>query len=458
MSTVSIEQLNAMRSYFISGATRSYAFRKQQLVALKKAIIAHEQEIYTALYSDLKKSPEECWVTENGFVLSELDHTISWLSAWMEPERKSTNLLNLPSKSSVVKEPLGTVLIIGPWNYPFQLLLTPLIGAIAAGNCVVLKPSEFAPATDAVMQKIIESIFPKEYVLYVSGDGATVIPEMMHQFTFDHVFYTGSTAVGKIIYKMAAERLVPVTLELGGKSPCVVTENANIKVAANRIVVTKFSNAGQMCIAPDYVLVHASVKEQLIDAMKKKIVQFFSDQPKNSHEFGKIINEKQFNRLIGYLQDGKVVHGGDHDIQQLFIAPTLMESVSLDSSIMTDEIFGPILPVITYQTEEEALSIIQRNPNPLAFYVFSNQQKEAERWLDKVPSGAACINNASWHATNHHLPFGGRGFSGTGRYHGKYSFDTFSHEKAVLQTPTWFDPSMKYPPFKGKLKLFKKFI
>jgi len=447
-----------LRHHFASGATRPYAFRKQQLLALKKAIIAHEEEIYAALYADLKKSPEECWVTENGFVLSELDHAISWLSAWMEPESKSTNLLNLPSKSKVMKEPLGVVLIIGPWNYPFQLLLTPLIGAIAAGNCVVLKPSEFAPATDAVMQKIIESIFPKEYILYAPGDGATVIPAMMHHFSFDHVFYTGSTAVGKIIYKMAAERLVPVTLELGGKSPCVVTENAHIKVAANRIVVTKFSNAGQMCIAPDYVLVHASVKEQLIDAMKKKIVQFFSDQPKNSHEFGKIINEKQFNRLIGYLQDGKVVHGGDHDIQQLFIAPTLMESVSLDSSIMTDEIFGPILPVITYQTEEEALSIIQRNPNPLAFYVFSNQQKEAERWLDKVPSGAACINNASWHATNHHLPFGGRGFSGTGRYHGKYSFDTFSHEKAVLQTPTWFDPSMKYPPFKGKLKLFKKFI
>ena len=458
MSTVSIEQLNAMRQYFVSGATRSYAFRKQQLLALKKAIIAHEEEIYAALYADLKKSPEECWVTENGFVLSELDHTINWLNAWMEPERKSTNLLNLPSRSSVIKEPLGTVLIIGPWNYPFQLLITPLIGAIAAGNCVVIKPSEFAPATEAVMKKIIENVFPKEYVLYVSGDGATVIPAMMHHFTFDHVFYTGSTAVGKIIYKMAAERLAPVTLELGGKSPCVVTANANIKVAANRIVVTKFSNAGQMCIAPDYVLVHASVKESLVSAMKKKITQFFSEQPINSHEFGKIINEKQFNRLIGYLKEGTIVHGGEHDIQQLFIAPTLMESVSIESTIMTDEIFGPILPLISYQTEEEALSIIQKNPNPLAFYIFSNQQKEAERWLDKVPSGAACINNASWHATNHHLPFGGRGFSGTGRYHGKYSFDTFSHEKAVLQTPTWFDPAMKYPPFKGKLKLFKKFI
>lgn len=458
MSTELLSQLNSMRSYFASGATRSYSFRKQQLIALRKEIVAREQEIYAALYADLKKSPEECWVTENGFVLSELDHAINWLSAWMEPEHKSTNLLNFPSKSRVVKEPLGVVLIIGPWNYPLQLLFTPLIGAIAAGNCVVLKPSEFAAATDAVMQKIIAAIFPIAYVSYVPGDGATVIPAMMNHFTFDHVFYTGSTAVGKIIYKMAAERLVPVTLELGGKSPCVVTEDANIKVAANRIVVTKFSNAGQMCIAPDYVLVHESVKQLLVEALKKKIVQFFSAQPMNSHEYGKIINEKQFNRLVTYLSEGKILHGGDYDKNQLFIAPTLIEDVSLDDAIMTDEIFGPVLPIITYQTAEEALAIINRNPNPLAFYVFTNNSKEANTWLEKVPSGAACINNASWHATNHHLPFGGRGFSGSGRYHGKYSFDTFSHEKAVLQTPAWFDPSMKYPPFKGKLKLFKKFI
>lgn len=458
MSNALLPQLNVMRNYFASDATRSFSFRKQQLLALQKAIVAYEQEIYTALYDDLKKSPEESWVTENGFVLSELSHTINWLSAWMEAEHKPTNLLNFPSKSRVVKEPLGVVLIIGPWNYPFQLLFTPLVGAIAAGNCVVLKPSEFAPATEAVMQKIIEAVFPKEYVLYMPGDGATIIPGMMNHFTFDHVFYTGSTAVGKIIYKMAADRLVPVTLELGGKSPCVVTENANVKVAANRIVVTKFSNAGQMCIAPDYVMVHASVKEQLVQAMKKKIVQFFSEQPVNSHEYGKIINEKQFNRLLGYLGEGNVLHGGNYDRDKLFIAPTLIDSVSLDSSVMTDEIFGPVLPVISYHTAEEVLSVISRNPNPLAFYVFTNQQKEADQWLEQVPSGAACINNASWHATNHHLPFGGRGFSGSGRYHGKYSFDTFSHEKAVLQTPVWFDPSMKYPPFKGKLKLFKKFI
>lgn len=458
MSNVLLSSLASMRTYFASGATRSYAFRKQQLLALKKAVISHEQEIYEALYADLKKSPEECWVTENGFLLSELDHAIGWLSAWMESESKGTNLLNLPSTSSVEKEPLGVVLIIGPWNYPLQLLFTPLVGAIAAGNCVVLKPSEFAPATAVVMQKIVEAIFPKEYILYVPGDGATVIPAMMNDFSFDHVFYTGSTAVGKIIYKMAAERLVPVTLELGGKSPCVVESDANIRVAANRIIVTKFSNAGQMCIAPDYVLVHHSVKAKLLTAMKERIIRFFSDKPSESHEYGKIINEKQFNRLLTYLNDGKVIHGGDYDLNRLFIAPTLLDDVSIDSSVMRDEIFGPILPIIGFETMEEALSIINRNPNPLAFYIFSSDAKKAKDWLLKVPSGAACINNASWHATNHNLPFGGRGFSGTGRYHGKYSFDTFTHEKAVLKTPTWFDPAMKYPPFKGKLGLFKKFI
>lgn len=458
MSTDLLSSLNSMRSFFSSGATRSYAFRKQQLQALKKTVTDHEQEIYDALYADLKKSPEETWITENGFLLNEISHSIKWLSAWMEPESKSTNLLNLPSKSYVVKEPLGVVLIIGPWNYPLQLLLMPLVGAIAAGNCVVLKPSEFAPATAVVMQKIVETVFPKEYILYVPGDGASVIPEMMNNFSFDHVFYTGSTSVGKIIYTMAAERLVPVTLELGGKSPCVVSAEANIQVAANRIVLTKFSNAGQMCVAPDYILVHASVKEKLVEAMKKKIVQFFTEQPVNSDEYGKIINEKQFNRLLSYLNNGTVVHGGEHDISRLYLSPTLLDHVAVDSAIMQEEIFGPILPVIGYETEEEALAIINRNPNPLAFYIFSSNDKNARKWVERVPSGAACINNASWHVTNHHLPFGGRGFSGTGRYHGKYSFDTFSHEKAVLKTPAWFDPAMKYPPFKGKLKLFKKII
>ncbi len=458
MPTEIVNQLLWMKQYFESGITRDYAFRKKQLLALKQAVIDHEEEIYAALFKDLKKSKEECWVTENGFFLAELNAAIKNLKLWMEPESVSTNLLNLPSGSRIELEPMGVVLIIGPWNYPMQLLFTPLIGAIASGNCVVLKPSEFAAATALVMQKIIESVFPKEYILYTPGDGATIIPAMMQHFIFDHVFYTGSTAVGKIIYKMAAENLVPVTLELGGKSPCVVATDANISIAAKRIVMTKFSNCGQMCVAPDYVLVHASKKEALVKAICEKIESFFSSSPEESENYGKMINEKQFDRVVSYLKDGKILYGGRHAREILFIEPTLMEAVSLDAGIMQEEIFGPILPIIAFETMEQAKAIIARHPNPLAFYVFTQNTTTEKAWLDAVPSGGACVNNTSWHLTNHHLPFGGRGFSGTGAYHGKFSMETFSHKKAVMKTPTWFDPALKYPPFKGKLKLFKWII
>jgi len=447
-----------MRRYFDSGATRSYAFRKQQLQNLKKAIAKYETALHDALYTDLKKSPEECWVTETGFLTAEISSTLKNLRSWMEPQGASTNLLNLPSKSYVITEPLGVVMIIGPWNYPLQLLFTPMVGAIAAGNCVVLKSSEFAPATGAVMQQIIEETFDKQYIQLVEGDGAVVIPEMMNNFTFDHVFYTGSTAVGKIIYKMAAERLVPVTLELGGKSPCVVESDANIKVAARRIAMTKFSNAGQMCVAPDYVLVHESKKEELIAALKTTIAQFFGDKAEESYNYSKIINERQFNRITGYLQNGKIAHGGRTDAAKLFIEPTVLTEVSMDAPVMQDEIFGPVLPILSFSNVDEAKQIIARHPNPLAFYVFTSSGKKEKEWLNGVAFGGGCVNNASWHLTNHHLPFGGRGFSGTGHYHGKYSFETFSHKKAIMKTPTWFDPNIKYPPFKGKLKLFKLVI
>ena len=444
-----------MRRYFDSGITKTYDFRKQQLIKLKQAVSKHEQAFHDALYSDLKKSPEECWVTETGFLIAEINNTIKHLKQWMEPETVATNLLNLPSKSYVLSDPLGVILIIGPWNYPLQLLFTPMVGAIAAGNCVVLKSSEFAPATAAVMQQLIRETFEEQYIQIVEGDGAVVIPEMMNNFTFDHVFYTGSTVVGKIIYKMAAERLVPVTLELGGKSPCIVEDDANIKVAARRIAMTKFSNAGQMCVAPDYVLVHSSKKEALVTALKNTIQQFFGDKAEESYNYSKIINERQFNRLTNYLQQGKIVHGGRTDAAKLFIEPTIVEDIAPGSTIMIDEIFGPILPIISFTTAEEAKAVIAKNPNPLAFYVFTSSRKKEAEWLTGVAFGGGCINNASWHLTNHHLPFGGRGFSGTGHYHGKYSFETFSHKKAIMKTPTWFDPSIKYPPFKGKLKLFK---
>ena len=444
-----------MRRYFESSATKSYAFRKEQLQKLRTALLKYETAFYTALYSDLKKSLEECWVTETGFLLSEINATIKNFKAWMHPDLVKTNLLNIPSKSFVMKEPLGMVLIIGPWNYPLQLLLTPMVGAIAAGNCCVLKASEFAPATAAVMKQLIEETFAPEYILFTEGDGATVIPQMMNNFSFDHVFYTGSTAVGKIIYKMAAEKLVPVTLELGGKSPCIVEADANIKVAANRIAMTKYSNAGQMCVAPDYVLVHETKKEELVTALKTTITKFFGDKAEESYNYGKIINEKQFDRLVNYLSQGNILQGGRTDKNKLFIEPTLMDKVNLDASIMKDEIFGPILPIISFTTKEEALKIIEQHKNPLAFYVFTSSNAKEKDWLNSVAFGGGCVNNASWHLTNHNLPFGGRGFSGTGSYHGKNSFYTFTHKKSVMKTPTWFDPAIKYPPFKGKLKLFK---
>ncbi|HMU45638.1 MAG TPA: aldehyde dehydrogenase [Chitinophagaceae bacterium] len=448
----------SMRSFFNSGKTKPYHFRREQLKKLKKAILDHEQDLYKALHDDLKKSPEESWVTELGFVVAEINAALKNLKTWMRPEKAGTNLLNFPSSSRIESEPLGVIFIVGPWNYPFMLLINPLVGAIAAGNCVVLKPSESAPATEAIMQKIIEENFLPEYISYIKGEGHVVVPELINDFSFDHIFYTGSTAVGRSIYKMAAEKLIPVTLELGGKSPCVVEEDANIKVAAKRIALTKFSNAGQMCVAPDYVLVHESKKGELIEAIKAAIVKFFSDKPEESYNYGKIINERQFKRIADYLNQGKIIFGGRMIAEKLFIEPTILTDISLDSPVMEEEIFGPVLPVISFSDKEEAKKIIAKNPNPLAFYVFTSSRKNEEEWINSIPFGGGCVNNASWHLTNHHLPFGGRGFSGTGNYHGKYSFDAFSHKKAVMKTPTWFDPAIKYPPFKGKLSLFKKII
>lgn len=447
-----------MRQYYDSGATRSYAFRKAQLQKLKAALLAAETDLHTALYTDLKKNPEECWVTETGFLLSEINATLKKLKEWMQPQPAGTNLVNLPSKSYLLSEPLGVVLIIAPWNYPLQLLFTPLVGAIAAGNCVVLKSSEFAPATSTVMKRIIEQSFPPEYILFTEGDGAEVVPALMNNFRFDHVFFTGSIPVGRLIYKMAADKLVPVTLELGGKSPCVVEADANIKVAARRIAVTKFSNAGQMCVAPDYVLVHESKKAALVGALQQTIEQFYSADPAANYNYGKLINEKQFNRVVNYIGQGNVLYGGKHDVANLYIAPTLLDNVSLNSPVMTEEIFGPVLPIITYANMEEAKAVIARNANPLAFYVYTGSRQQEKAWMDAVAFGGGCINNSSWHLTNHHLPFGGRGNSGIGAYHGRNSYEVFSHRKAVMKTPTWFDPAIKYPPFKSKLKIFKWII
>jgi aldehyde dehydrogenase (NAD+) len=450
--------INALKDYFNTGATQTYAFRLLQLERLKKAVMDSEKILYEALHADLKKTDEDAWATEVGFFLSELNHTIKHLQEWMQPKSVATNLVNMPSTSYTIQEPLGVVCIIAPWNYPFQLLFTPLIGAIAGGNCAVLKPSEFAPATAKVMAKIVGDLFPNNYMLYLEGDGATVLPPLLTENRFDHIFYTGSTAVGKIIYKYAAEKLVPVTLELGGKSPAVITADANLRVAARRLASPKFSNCGQMCIAPDYILVPTDLKDKLIKELIIAIQSFYGVDAEASEHYGKIINDKQWLRITSYLSEGEIIYGGKSNREKLFIEPTIMTGVHADAKIMQDEIFGPILPLLTYTSKEEALAIIQKNPNPLAFYVFTENKVDEQYWLTNVPSGGACVNNATMHITNHELPFGGRGFSGTGGYHGKLSFDTFTHTKSVLKTPTWIDPSFKYPPYKGKAWLLKRLI
>ncbi|MBC7903165.1 MAG: aldehyde dehydrogenase family protein [Gemmatimonadaceae bacterium] len=454
-SAANIPDPSGMRKYFESGATRSIQFRKDHLKNLRAALYKYEKPLYEALMKDLGKNAEESWVTEIGFVISEISSTLKSLKEWMAPVRVSTNLVNLPSSSFIMQEPLGVVLIIAPWNYPVNLLLAPLVGAIAAGNCVVLKPSEYAAHTAEVLRTLITETFHPDFIILAEGDGAEVVPSLISNFRFDHIFYTGSTAVGKIIYQLAAKDLVPVTLELGGKSPCIVEKDANISVAAKRIAVTKYSNAGQMCVAPDYLLVHESVKEEFIIELRKSITKFFGEDASASYSYGRIINEKLFDRLTAMLESAKILHGGRFNKTEKYIEPTIIEGMELDQPVMTEEIFGPILPIITFNSPEQAKEIIARNPNPLAFYIYTSSRKKEKYWLEAIPAGGACVNNSSWHLTNHHLPFGGRGFSGSGNYHGKFSFDTFSHRKAVLRTPTWFDPATKYPPYKGKLKLFK---
>ncbi|MFT3750567.1 MAG: aldehyde dehydrogenase family protein [Agriterribacter sp.] len=447
-----------MRHFFESGATKHYSFRREQLKRLKEMVLQNEEAIFNVLYTDLRKSKEECYVTENGLVLSELKTALKNLETWMKPETARTNLVNFPSSGKIYHDPLGVVLIIGAWNYPLQLLLIPLISAIAGGNCVVLKPSELAPVTATLIEKMITDFFPEEYIKVINGEGETVVPEMMNNFRFDHVFYTGSTKVGKSIYKMAAEKLIPVTLELGGKSPAIVEEDADIAIAAKRIAVGKFINAGQTCIAPDYVLVHENVKTKLLQALTDYIKKFWGDNPKQSADYGRIVSQKRFEKIYSYLNEGEIFTGGEVDHKELFIAPTILVDIPVDATVLHEEIFGPVLPVIPYVTTQEAVNIVKRNDNPLAFYLFTANSQIEQFWINTINFGNGCINNTAWQFTNHYLPFGGIAQSGTGAYHGKYGFLTFTHAKPVMKTPNWFDPAIKYPPLSGKLKWIKKII
>lgn len=447
--------LLTMRQYFASGATRHLHFRKKQLKKLRQAIQTYESHIITALWKDLHKSPEEAYATEIGIIYAEIEYLLQHLEQWTQPVYVATPLALLPSTSKIVRDPLGVCLIIAPWNYPFHLLMAPLAGAIAGGNCVVLKPSEIATHTAAVVAEMIQDTFVADYIQVVQGEGAAVVNTITTEFRFDHIFFTGSITVGKSIAAIAAAQLIPLTLELGGKSPCIVDKDASIAVAAARIVWGKFTNAGQTCVAPDYLLVHADRKEALLEAMIAAIRQYYGSDPRLSPDYGRIINDKRFDTLCQYLRQGTLITGGTTDKLERYIAPAILDHPDIQQPVMQEEIFGPILPVYTYRTQEEALAFIHQYPNPLSLYLFSNSRAIQDYFTTHISFGGGCINNTLMHLGNPHLPFGGVGGSGMGQYHGKYSFDTFTRPKAVLQTSTWPDPSVKYPPYKGKLKWLK---
>jgi aldehyde dehydrogenase (NAD+) len=446
------------RTFFNSGATLPYSFRKAQLKKLKSAIESHEAEISQALYMDLHKPDFEGFTSEIAFTYMEINHTLNKLKKWMKPEKVSTSLVHFPSSSKIVKDPLGVSMIIGPWNYPFQLLIAPLIGAIAAGNAVVLKPSELTPHTARIIETIIDETFERQYISVVQGNGAEVVPALLEQHRFDHVFFTGSIPVGKKIAEQAAKKLTPVTLELGGKSPAIVDHTAKMKVSARRIAWGKFYNAGQTCVSPDYVLVEESAKEDFIHHMRQVLWEFYGEMHPDHPDYGHILNEKRFDTLSAYLEQGNILLGGQTDKSKLYIAPTLMDQVSLDSPLMQEEIFGPILPILTFSTYEEAMEIISHNPHPLSLYLFTEDKAKEKLITERVQFGGGAINNTIVHLSNPHLPFGGVGNSGFGRYHGKYSFDTFTHLKSVMKTGTWFDNKLRYAPYNINKKKIAQFF
>jgi aldehyde dehydrogenase (NAD+) len=449
--------LARQRAYFTSGATLPRSFRDAQLTALRESIVKHESVLFDALHADLRKNKAEAYGTEIGGLLADLRHAQKNLRKWMRPQSWFSPLVVAPSRSEVHPQPLGTNLIISPWNYPVRLALVPLVGAIAAGNVAVLKPSELAPATSTAIAEIVKSAFADEYVAVVEGD-VTAAQKLLER-RWDHIFFTGSTQVGKIVAHAAAEHLAKTTLELGGKSPTIVMPSADLDVAARRIVFGKFVNAGQTCVAPDYVLVHESVHDALVERMIAAIRRFYGHDPRQSADYGRIVNARHFRRLTALIDPAKVVVGGESDEDDRYIAPTVMTDVTMDDPVMADEIFGPVLPVSRVRNLDEAITRIAERPQPLALYLFTRDAEEQERVLSRVSFGGGCVNNTIMHLGDGDLPFGGVGSSGLGAYHGRASFDTFSHHKSVLRSASFFDPSVKYPPFdEAKLKILRKLL
>jgi aldehyde dehydrogenase (NAD+) len=438
-----------LRSTFDTGATRPIEWRQQQLQRLTALARENRDRLVDALHDDFGKPPMEALLTDVAIIAAEATAARKQLKRWTKPERVATPAQQQPGRAKLVREPLGVVLIIAPWNYPVQLLLSPLVGAIAAGNCAVLKPSELTPNTSAALADLVPRYLDPDAVAIV--EGAVAETEALLAERFDHVFYTGGGRVGRVVMEAAARHLTPVTLELGGKSPCIVDETANLEVAARRIAWGKFLNAGQTCVAPDYVLVHESREDELVEKLGAAIREFYGDEPKESADYARIVSPAHHERLVLLLKDGEAAVGGGSDAEQRYIAPTVLRRVSPDSSVMREEIFGPILPVLPVADLDEAIRFASAREKPLALYLFSEDADAAERVTRETSSGSVCINHVVWQIANPNLPFGGVGPSGTGAYHGRHSFETFSHRKPVVTKPTRFDPKFAYPPF-GRLK------
>ena len=451
---ISASTLQAQRDFFASGQTRSVAFRIEQIEKLKQAILQRQDAIVEAAKADLGR-PEFEGYFEVG-VLAELSYVLKHLKSWAKPQKVNVPLAQMPGSAWVQSEPLGCVLIIGPWNYPFQLVISPLIGAIAAGNCAIIKPSEIAPATSRVVAELIRDIYPPEFVTVQEG-GVEVAQALLAE-KFDHIFFTGGTRVGQIVMEAAAKQLTPVTLELGGKSPCIVDKNSDLKVAAKRIVWGKYLNAGQTCVAPDYLVVHEDVKPAFLVILQDIIRDRYGDNPIQSPDFSRLVSDDQFDRVAALMEGEDILIGGQTNREERFIAPTVLNNVSWDSPIMQEEIFGPVLPVLSYSDIADVTKAINARPKPLALYIFTRDAALQECILSATSSGGVCINDVFLHIAVWGMPFGGVGQSGIGAYHGKTSFDTFSHQKSVLKKPFWMDIDWRYPPYASKLDFFKKMI
>ncbi len=453
------EIFQLQRQYFDEGHTRSFKFRRDALRNLLKAVRDRKDEIVEAMYNDYRKPSLEAYMGDVAVVIEDLKLAIHQLKNWMEPQTISSPVTIQPSSGRIVYEPKGVVAVFAPWNYPFNLAITPLIGAVAAGNCIMLKPAHETPHTAIILEKLIASVFGREHVAVIQGDGRETGPAMLQACTFNHIFFTGSAKTGRWVMEQAAKTLTPVTLELGGKSPAIVDASAKLDVAANRIAWAKFFNAGQTCLSTDYALVHEDVFETFVQKMKSRIHEYYGEDPAASPHFSRIVNEERTTRIASFLQQGQILAGGQSNIAERYIAPTILHVTDLEAPVMQEEIFGPVLPVIAWKEQHEVVELVRRNRYPLACYIFSENQKNIEYFIEKIEFGGGCVNDAIIHYANPSFPFGGVMTSGSGKYHGRHTFETFSHAKPVLKSLSWVETHVWYPPYTSwKSKIIKALV